>query len=200
MIGPVPTTSTLVSERPDHVVSPGYMELSGTSFATPVVAGAAAQVLARHPSWTPDQVKGALMLTARPLSSVVGKALGVGGVNAYKAAMLSYAPNPDLALRQYVTSSGTGGELRFDAASWLAAVQASASWADASWADASWADASWSAASWADASWADASWADASWADASWADASWADSAREDGADGEGLGRQPAAPAAGLQP
>jgi serine protease AprX len=200
MIGPVPTTSTLVSERPDHVVSPGYMELSGTSFAAPVVAGAAAQVLARHPGWTPDQVKGALMLTARPLSSVVGKALGVGGVNAYKAATLSYAPNPDLALRKYVTSSGTGGELRFDATSWLAAVQASASWADASWADASWADASWSAASWADASWAEASWADASWADASWADASWADSAKEDGAGGEGLGAQPAAPAGGLQP
>jgi serine protease AprX len=200
MIGPVPTTSTLVSERPDHVVSPGYMELSGTSFAAPVVAGAAAQVLARHPGWTPDQVKGALMLTARPLSSVVGKALGVGGVNAYKAAMLSYAPNPELALRKYVTSSGTGGELRFDAASWLAAVQASASWADASWADASWADASWSAASWADASWAEASWADASWADASWADASWADSVKEDGADGEGLGKQPAVPAGGLQP
>ena len=200
MIGPVPTTTTLVSQRPDHVVSPGYMELSGTSFAAPVVAGAAAQVLARHPGWTPDQVKGALMETARPLSSLVGKALGVGGVNAYKAAMLSYAPNPNLALRTYVTSSGTGGELRFDAASWLAAVQASASWADASWADASWADASWSAASWADASWAEASWADSSWADASWADASWADSAREDGADGEGLGKQPAVPSGGLQP
>ena len=41
--------------------------MSGTSFAAPVVAGAAAQLLARHPNWTPDQVKGALMLTARPL-------------------------------------------------------------------------------------------------------------------------------------
>jgi serine protease AprX len=188
MIGPVPTGSTLVSERPDHVVSPGYMELSGTSFAAPVVAGAAAQILARHPGWTPDQVKGALMLTARSLPSAIPGSLGVGGVNAYRAAMLSSAPNPNLTLRKYVTS-----DLRFDASSWLATVQANASWADASWADASWADASWSSASWADASWAAASWADASWADASWADASWADASWADNADGDGDGSQPAA-------
>jgi serine protease AprX len=203
MVGPVPGAATLLSEKPDHLVAPGYMELSGTSFAAPVVAGAAAQILARHPNWSPDQVKGALMLTARPLPAATPGSLGVGGVNIYRAAMLSSAPNPNLALRKFVNSSGSGGDLRFDAAGWLATVQTDASWADASWADASWADASWSAASWADASWADASWADASWADASWADASWADSAKEDGADGEGSGSQPAATAdaiASLQP
>jgi serine protease AprX len=194
MVGPVPMGSTLVSEKPDHVVSPGYMELSGTSFAAPVVAGAAAQILARHPGWTPDQVKGALMLTARSLPSATPGSLGVGGVNAYRAAMLNSAPNPNLALRKYVTS-----DLRFDATSWLSTVQANASWADASWADASWADASWSAASWADASWADASWADASWADASWADASWADTSQADGADGDGAGSQPSATSAAVQ-
>jgi hypothetical protein len=163
-----------------------------------VIAGTAAQILARHPNWTPDQVKGALMLTAQALPGAVRGSLGVGEVNAYAAAQLSSAPNPNLALRKFVTSSGSGGELRFDPTGWLAAVQANASWADASWADASWADASWAAASWADASWADASWAaaswaDASWADASWAEASWADSAKEDGADGEGAGAQIAA-------
>jgi serine protease AprX len=203
MVGPVPGAATLLSEKPDHLVAPGYMELSGTSFAAPVVAGAAAQILARHPNWSPDQVKGALMLTARPLPAATPGSLGVGGVNIYRAAMLSSAPNPNLALRKFVNSSGSGGDPRFDAAGWLATVQTDASWADASWADASWADASWSAASWADASWADASWADASWADASWADASWADSAKEDGADGEGSGSQPAATAdaiASLQP
>ena len=193
MIGPVPMSSTLVAQRPDHVVAPGYMQLSGTSFAAPVVAGSAAQILARHPGWTPDQVKGALMLTAKTLPSAIPGSLGVGSVNAYSAAMLTYAPNPNLALRKFVTSAGT-----FDSTAWNAAVQASASWADASWADASWATASWSAASWADASWADASWADASWADASWADASWADTSQEDGAGGEGSGHQPATSASAL--
>ncbi|MGZ8740959.1 MAG: S8 family serine peptidase, partial [Gaiellaceae bacterium] len=57
MVGPVPVTSTLYSERADHVVEPGYMELSGTSFAAPIVSGVAALILGRHPEFTPDQVK-----------------------------------------------------------------------------------------------------------------------------------------------
>jgi serine protease AprX len=46
MIGAVPPGSTLATERSANVVSPGYMQLSGTSFSAPVVAGAAAQLLA----------------------------------------------------------------------------------------------------------------------------------------------------------
>ena len=41
-----------------------YFRLSGTSMATPVVAGAAALLIQQHPSLTPDQVKARLMKTA----------------------------------------------------------------------------------------------------------------------------------------
>ena len=41
-----------------------YFRLSGTSMATPVVAGAAALMLQQHPTMTPDQVKARLMKTA----------------------------------------------------------------------------------------------------------------------------------------
>ena len=74
LVMPVPPASTIATALPDRVVAPGYMWMSGTSFAAPVVSGAAAQLLARHPGWTPDQVKGALMLTARP----PGQADGAG--------------------------------------------------------------------------------------------------------------------------
>jgi serine protease AprX len=197
MVGPVPMNASLVAEKPANVVAPGYIELSGTSFAAPVVAGAAAQILARHPDWTPDQVKGALMLTAKPAPLAAPRAVGVGQLNAARAAELKITPpNANLALRRFVTSSGSGS-LSFDSASWASTVAGNASWATASWADASWADASWSAASWADASWssaswADASWADASWADASWATASWADSSVEDAAEGDAAAPPPA--------
>jgi serine protease AprX len=185
MVGPVPMGSTLVAQKPASVVKPGYIELSGTSFAAPVVAGAAAQIIARHPNWTPDQVKGALMMTAKPVPQAAPGATGVGQLNAARAAELqSTPPNANLALSRFLTSSGSGG-MNFDSASWASTVAGNASWAAASWADASWSTASWSAASWAAASWSAASWADASWADASWALASWADSATEDGADGE---------------
>ena len=192
MVAAVPSTSTLVAQRPDHVVSLGYMQLSGTSFAAPVVAGAAAQLFARHPSWTPDQIKGALMLTAAPIGT---SASGVGELNQARALGVTSPPNPNSGLVPFEASDPTGG-LLFNATSWLNTVTANASWTDASWGDASWGDASWATASWGDAAWSDASWADASWADASWADASWADTSTEDGVEGESGGVAPAMDAA----
>ena len=150
------------------------MELSGTSFAAPVVAGAAAQILARHPEWTPDQVKGALMLTARHTPNAAPGSLGVGVIDAYAASRVSNPPNPNAAVNQFVRQASDGSGLVFDTASWANVAMADASWAQASWAQASWANASWAQASWAQASWANASWAQASWAQASWAQASWA--------------------------
>jgi serine protease AprX len=189
MVGPVPVASTLVAEKPASVVSPGYIQLSGTSFAAPVVAGAAAQILSTHPTWTPDQVKGALMLTARSAGDSAHLSTGVGVVDVQKAVAVGNAPNPNAALNRFLTSDASGVKA-FDAASWASTASANASWASASWSDASWASASWNQASWASASWASASWASASWASdsqsaASWASASWASASWSDNAEGE---------------
>ena len=50
-----------------RVVVPGYVELSGTSMATPHATGTAALLLQAKPDLTPDQVKWALMTTALEL-------------------------------------------------------------------------------------------------------------------------------------
>jgi serine protease AprX len=171
LIGPVPSSSTMATEHPERLTALGYMWMSGTSFSAPVVSGAAALVLAAHPGWTPDQVKGALMVAARPTAA--GAALGVGEVDAKAAFDVVSPPNPNLALGQFVVSDGSGGKV-FDSASWASTAQANASWNSASWNSASWSSASWNTASWANASWAAASWASASWSSASWAAASWA--------------------------
>jgi serine protease AprX len=175
MVGPVPVTSTLYSERPDHVVDTGYMELSGTSFAAPVVSGIAALILGKHPGFTPDQVKGALMLGAKPMPNATDLSEGVGEVNAARSIEFSSPPSANTALNRFVVSDPATGLPVFDTASWASTAKANASWASASWSDASWAEASWSTASWASASWSDASWASASWASSSSAAASWAD-------------------------
>jgi subtilisin family serine protease len=196
MVGPVPTTSTLYAERPDHIVEPGYMELSGTSFAAPIVSGIAALILGRHPEFTPDQVKGALMIGAKPLPKAADLSEGVGEVNAGRSIERQNPPNPNMALDAFIVSDPATGAPVFDAASWAAKARSDASWASASWSDASWSSASWASASWAEASWSDASWASASWASgasaaASWADlslasASWADNAEGEAADVDG--------------
>ena len=174
LVGPVPTLSTMPLEHPERVTSSGYMWMSGTSFSAPTVSGAAALILAKNPTWTPDKVKGALMYTARPTAA--GMALGVGEVNAKGAFDLPNVnpfPNPNLGLNTFVGPDGTGGQV-FDSASWANTATANASWNQASWNSASWANASWANASWNQASWASASWNQASWSSASWNAASWA--------------------------
>ena len=42
----------------------GYAFESGTSLSAPIVSGAAALLLSRHPAWTPDQVRARLVATA----------------------------------------------------------------------------------------------------------------------------------------
>jgi serine protease AprX len=193
MVGPVPVTSTLYTERADHVVEPGYMELSGTSFSAPIVSGVAALVLGKHPEFTPDQVKGALMVGAKPMPQALNLSEGVGEVNAGRSIDTLNPPNPNKALNAFIVTNPLTSARVFDAASWADKARADASWADASWADASWADASWSAASWADASWSDASWASASWADTSLAAASWADLSLGSASWADNAGDEPAA-------
>jgi serine protease AprX len=177
IVGPVPVNSTLALERSTSVVAPGYIQLSGTSFAAPIVAGAAAQILSAHPNWTPDQVKGALMVSATRVPSAAPLSVGVGVVDVAKAVALTSAPNPNLALNNFVVSASGGSGKVFDAANWASAVQADAAWASASWSSAAWASAAWSSAAWASAAWSSAAWSSSSLEDAAWASFSYSDNA-----------------------
>ncbi|MFA9560175.1 S8 family serine peptidase [Evansella sp. AB-rgal1] len=56
----------------DSTVPKGYLDLNGTSMAAPHVAGAAALLKQKHPDWGPDQIKAALMNTAKPIKDKEG--------------------------------------------------------------------------------------------------------------------------------
>jgi serine protease AprX len=191
MIGAVPVGSVLTRLKPANVTDPinGYMQLSGTSFAAPVVAGAAAMLIAQHPTWTPDQVKGALMLTATPEPLAAKGSLGVGDVNIASArAFRKVPPNPNAGLNQFV-ATGLDGLRTFDSKAWQTAALANKAWNAVAWSDVAWSDAAWSTVAWSDAAWADVAWAsvaygtvawsDVAWSDAAWADAAWADNASD---------------------
>jgi len=169
MIGPAPVLSTLTVTRPDAIVAPGYLQLSGTSFAAPVVSGAAADILALHPNWTPDQVKGALMLSAQPLPAATPGSLGVGLVDVWAATQVTSPPNPNLALDQFVGPDPSGGSLPiFNTAAWQATALANPAWDTAAWGSAAWGSAAWGSAAWGSAAWGSAAWGSAAWGSAAW--------------------------------
>ncbi len=88
-------------EKTTHLAAPGvnilsttpqntYRRLSGTSMAAPHVAGAAALVWSKHPTWTYREVKAALLSTVDPVEALKGKVSTAGRLNVEKA--LGYSP------------------------------------------------------------------------------------------------------------
>ncbi|MGE8207044.1 S8 family serine peptidase [Heyndrickxia sp. NPDC080065] len=67
-----------------------YVELQGTSMASPYIAGAAALIKQAHPKWSPNEIKAAMMNTATPLYNEKGERYkvyeqGAGRINIDKA-------------------------------------------------------------------------------------------------------------------
>jgi serine protease AprX len=195
MVAPAPLGATIGLDKPERILPGGYLKLSGTSFAAPIVSGMAAQILARRPTWTPDQVKGALMMSGRRMPDASILEQGRGEVNLVRALSYTNAANPNAGLNRFVISvttsgsgvSGSGTTSKvFDSAAFYGAVTGDTGWDDAAWSDAAWQDAAWQDAAWADAAWADAAWQDAAWQDAAWADST----SYEDNVAGEPAGSE----------
>ncbi|MDQ3943698.1 MAG: S8 family peptidase, partial [Actinomycetota bacterium] len=81
------TGSTIDTAHPEARIGGSYFKGSGTSFSAPLVAGAAALVIDRTWSLSPNQVKHRLMSTARPLDGADPAAQGAGELDAFAATM-----------------------------------------------------------------------------------------------------------------
>ena len=86
-----PGVQVLAGHSPQHMAPPAgvalgpqgelFQSIAGTSMSSPHIAGAGALLKALYPSWTPGQIKSALMMTAK--TSKVFKEDGVTLANAF---------------------------------------------------------------------------------------------------------------------
>jgi len=174
VIMPVPVGATIPAKAPERVVEPGYMWMSGTSFSAPMVSGVVAHILARHPDFTPDQVKGALMVSAEYLASE-GITVGVGTLDAVAALDVTNPPDPNENLKPFLKDNGRGGKA-FDEANWSDTVKGNANWTSANWTNANWTAAKWSSSNWVSANWTSANWTSYTYTDSNWVQSSWSQS------------------------
>ena len=194
--------STLATNFPNAVFG-RYLRGSGTSQATAIVSGAAADVLSAHPDYTPDQVKAALTRSATRISVNNPNKVGNGELN-IPGALTASVNN---ATQSFPSATGTGsleaargsqhismngvtltgeqdifgntwtgsvmGPAEAAGATWSGGVYICATWSGATWSSATWSGATWSGATWSGATWSGATWSGATWSGATWSGATW---------------------------
>ena len=125
--------SAFASMCPACIVNGTYIRAGGTSMSAPIISGIVAAILEKRPTWTPNQVKGALLNTTRTIAG--GRE--VDGLNAYNASSDKLFSNRGLVPNTLV--DGTTGAIdytrsRWSRSSWRTAPsELTASWARSSW-------------------------------------------------------------------
>lgn len=146
---------------PGCVTQGAYFQASGTSLAAPIVSGIVADLVAAHPDWTPDMVKGAITSAAIPLQD--GSGSEVQGNAAYWATGDQLVSNQGLTPNQLVNPDTDA--IDYNTASWSAgAWNPAADPLTASWSTASWSCESCSSDSSGGVSPTTASWSNVGWA------------------------------------
>jgi serine protease AprX len=136
--------SDFASMCPDCVSGDGqYIRAGGTSMSAPVVAGVVATLLEEHPSWTPDQVKGALVNNLRELPAGGDELDALSAFNASKRELTS---NQGLEPSEIIDPAT--GEVDWDRTRWSRTRWSRTRWSRTRWSAAtgalspSWAGAS----------------------------------------------------------
>ncbi|MGH2900759.1 MAG: S8 family serine peptidase, partial [Solirubrobacteraceae bacterium] len=111
-VGIVAARASVVGPDPSDPNSPSYLAISGTSMATPHVAGAATLVHQQHPSWTGAQLKAALMAAAAPNPAQTALEQGAGLVDLERATRQALAAEPPSLSLGAIESPFTGAQTR----------------------------------------------------------------------------------------
>jgi serine protease AprX len=186
---------------PDSEVGDRFTRGSGTSQATAVTSGLAADLFQRYPNATPDQIKNLLLRSANPfkrsplsqLRSFDGNPGALSGGKAMTKSLFS----SDGARQDFAPAQGTGSleAARGDAhlsngiselsgeqdifgnawtpQAWATASAAGTSWQGGTWNGQRWSGDDWSGQSWSNVTWSANDWSGQRWSGQRWSGAQW---------------------------
>jgi serine protease AprX len=165
------------NDHPDRFVDGGYFRISGTSMATPMVAGAAALLLQAEPDLTPDQVKYRLLETA----GKVGKAnyLDVYGavttptIESANQGVIPHMLLAKMALIAYWANENGGENVDWENVDWAAVNWNAVNWNAVNWNAVNWNAVNWNAVNWNAVNWNAVNWNAVNWNAVNWNAVNW---------------------------
>jgi len=143
-----------------------YYVLSGTSTATPVVAGAVALMLGREPSLTPDDVKVRLMASADPVGGATAMQEGAGMIDVPGAlSSTARADGPALSadLGNGTTVLTPDTYVKWDKYAWTKYAWTKYAWTKYAWMKYAWTKYAWTKYAWTKYAWTKYAWTKYAW-------------------------------------
>ena len=127
-----------------------YARLSGTSASTAMAAGAAADVLEAHRSYSATQVKGALVAGGRKIVGTKTPGLDVDDALTVRPARVNVGLAPSAVLLRLLAANGNvfSPGLSWEGISWEGISWESVSWEGVAWEAVSWEGVTWDSVSW----------------------------------------------------
>jgi serine protease AprX len=184
--------SVLDQRLPDHIVTAAngasYFRLTGTSQACAVVSGTVALLLARHPEYTPDQVKAVLVGTTQAYGGSATladpSADGAGLLDARAAFFSGPRGTANAGLRPSDSAARWLFPLLYgqplvwkdpfsQATPWPLVGWSNIAWDTITWDNLAWDSFSWSNIAWDNIAWDNIAWDNLAWDRANWDNIAW---------------------------
>jgi subtilisin family serine protease len=137
-----------------------YVHMTGTSASAALVSGTAALIAAVHPTYTPTQIKGAIVASGRSISGSTTKAVDAAVAITVTPAAVNIGLKPSRMLLVLVAASH---QLKVLGVTWEGVTWENVAWDSVTWEGVTWESVSWESVTWESVSWESVSWEGVTW-------------------------------------